>query len=82
MLDRNGDAIGIVQSKLDAITVAVATGDIPQNVNFAIKGSIAGKFMTDSGVNIVIKTPSAALDVPSVAELAKSFTVRIECGGP
>src|SRR5262249_40234249 len=31
VLDRSGNVVGIVESKLDAIKAAMATGDIPQN---------------------------------------------------
>jgi hypothetical protein len=34
--ERCGNVIGVVSSKLDAIRVADITGDIPQNINFAI----------------------------------------------
>jgi serine protease Do len=37
-------------SKLDAIAVAQAIGDIPQNVNFAIKAEIAEIFLRSQGV--------------------------------
>jgi S1-C subfamily serine protease len=36
VIDESGLIVGVVQSKLDVIRVAVATGDIAQNVNFAI----------------------------------------------
>jgi len=36
VLDSSGNAVGVVVSKLDAIAMAQATGDIPQNVNFAV----------------------------------------------
>ena len=36
LLDQSGNVIGVVVSKLDTLKIARATGDIPQNVNFAI----------------------------------------------
>ncbi len=36
VLDKAGNVVGVVVSKLNAIRIARATGDIPQNVNFAI----------------------------------------------
>jgi S1-C subfamily serine protease len=35
LLGENGSVVGVVVGKLDALKVAEATGDIPQNVNFA-----------------------------------------------
>jgi len=37
LINLNGEVIGIVTSKLDAIKVFKWTGDLPQNVNYAIK---------------------------------------------
>jgi S1-C subfamily serine protease len=36
LLGENGSVVGVVVGKLNAIGVAQATGDIPQNVNFAV----------------------------------------------
>jgi S1-C subfamily serine protease len=44
LLDESGHLIGIVTSKLNATNVARATGDIPQNVNFALKGEVVRTF--------------------------------------
>jgi len=82
LLDRGGNVIGIVQSKLDAINVAAVTGDIPQNINFAIKGSVATRFLANNGVKVLDQALSGSREVPAVADLAKSFSVRIECGSP
>jgi S1-C subfamily serine protease len=40
LLDLQGRVVGIVVGKLDALQVASVIGDIPQNVNFAIKGKL------------------------------------------
>jgi S1-C subfamily serine protease len=44
LLDESGHLIGIVTSKLNATNVARATGDIPQNVNFALKAEVVRTF--------------------------------------
>lgn len=46
----SGHEVGVVVSKLDAIRVARATGDIPQNVNFAISALIATAFLDAHGI--------------------------------
>ena len=43
--------IGVVSSKLNAVKVAGLTGDIPQNVNFAILGNTLRAFQDAKGVN-------------------------------
>ena len=50
LLDAQGNVIGVVVSKLSAARVAAVTGDIPQNVNFAIKGTEALAFLRANGV--------------------------------
>lgn len=41
LINMEGNVIGIISSKLDAAAIARATGDIPQNVNYAIKSQYA-----------------------------------------
>jgi uncharacterized protein len=79
LLDRNGTVIGIIVSKLDALSVASATGDIPQNVNFAIKASVAAAFLDAQRVEHAERTGEGALSTPDIADRAKSFTVRVLC---
>jgi hypothetical protein len=40
VIDKSGNIIGVVVSKLNAFRAAELTGDIPQNVNFAVQSSI------------------------------------------
>src|SRR5439155_21695916 len=40
LLDQSGNVVGVVVGKLDALRVAQAIGDIPQNVNFAINAAV------------------------------------------
>ncbi len=39
LLDRQGNVVGVAVAKLNAAQIAARIGDIPQNVNFAIKGA-------------------------------------------
>lgn len=47
---RLGSSSGWVVSKLDTQLVDNATGDIPQNINFAIRAEIAKLFLYKNGV--------------------------------
>ncbi|WP_145962903.1 hypothetical protein [Mangrovicoccus ximenensis] len=40
-LGARGEVLGVVVAKLDAAAVAADTGDLPQNVNFEIRGEVA-----------------------------------------
>ena len=39
LLNTRGQAVGVVSAKLNALYTLVATGDLPQNVNYAIKSA-------------------------------------------
>jgi S1-C subfamily serine protease len=91
LLDLHGRVIGVVVGKLDALKVASVTGDIPQNVNFAIKAGVARSFLQASGVvHESDEVARAAGDAPGPEQLielspatvgaqAKAFTVMLEC---
>jgi hypothetical protein len=80
LVDASGNLIGVVSAKLNALKVMVATnGDIPQNVNFAIKGSLAGSFLESNGVAYATGTDTAALPPADLAEHAKALSVFVAC---
>jgi S1-C subfamily serine protease len=69
LLDQSGNVIGVVSAKLNALVVAAQDGDLPQNVNFAIKAEMVAAFLRSNGV-----TPAKAdADTPTLkpTELAK-----------
>jgi S1-C subfamily serine protease len=79
LLDASGNVVGIVTSKLDALRLARITGDIPQNINFALNASVARILMDAVGVQYVTATPQRDLSAADIGESAKAFTVLIEC---
>lgn len=79
LLDLSGNVVGVVVSKLDAIRVAKAIGDIPQNVNFAINATVARGFLDAKGVKYETAPSNKKLEAADVGELAKKFTVVVEC---
>ena len=79
LMDASGLVIGVVQAKLDALRSAIVTGDIPQNVNFAISLEVLADFLVKNRVAFREGAISAPLDTARVAELAQSFTYRVEC---
>lgn len=82
VLDRYGNVVGIVTAKLDALTVARITNDIPENVGFAIKESVVQRFL--AAVSGIPKRDPATtpLPMPDIAAKARAFTVHIECYQP
>jgi S1-C subfamily serine protease len=79
LLDMAGNVVGVIVSKLDAQRIARVTGDIPQNVNFAVQGAIARIFV-EAGGQRVEEAPSARdLRAADVGEQSRNFTFQIEC---
>ncbi len=81
VMDASGLVVGVVQAKLDALRAAIATGDIPQNVNFAVALDVLADFLAKNKVAFRDAPMAAAVDTSRVAELAQSFTYRVECRG-
>ncbi len=80
LLDRQGNVVGVVVAKLNAAHVAARNGDIPQNVNFAIKGSEAVDFLRRAGAGpIVAESNGAERNAVAVGEHAHPSTVMIRC---
>jgi S1-C subfamily serine protease len=79
LLDMSGNLVGVVVGKLDAARVAEVTGDIPQNVNFAVKGTVARLFLEASGQQVAETPSNAELRTGDVSEQARGFTFQIEC---
>ena len=79
LLDGAGNIIGVVASTLRATDAAKITGDIPQNVNFAIKGAVVRSFLDIHGVAYDRRPSNAKLTPEQLAERARTFTVAVHC---
>ncbi len=79
LLDQSGNVVGIVVAKLDALKFALATGDIPQNVNFAINARIAQAFMNAHGIEYRTALSTTKLETPEIAKRGMAFTIPVEC---
>lgn len=79
LIGSDGNVVGVVVSKLDVLKVLEVTGDIPQNVNFAIRGEIAKLFLSQNGVEPLLGTSVAKMPPEKLAQMAQVFTVFIEC---
>jgi cyclophilin family peptidyl-prolyl cis-trans isomerase len=79
LLDASGHLVGIVTAKLDAARVARFTGDIPQNVNFALKAEVARTFLDSKGIAYRTAPSEQRLSPADVGDIARPFTVYIEC---
>ena len=78
-LDSAGNLLGVVVSKLDAIKTAKITGDIPQNVNFAINSNVLRSFLDANSVPYEMASSDKTMPTTAIAGKAKGFTVLVEC---
>lgn len=79
MLDSAGNLMGVVVSKLDALKAAKLTGDIPQNVNFAINANVLRSFLDANSVDYESTSSEKPIMPTAIAEKARGFTVLVEC---
>ncbi|WP_186421312.1 serine protease [Bosea sp. CS1GBMeth4] len=79
LLDTSGNVVGVVTSKLNAIKVAGEQGDLPQNVNFAVKASLAISFLDANQITYETGTLGDKLDPADLADKAKKASVFIAC---
>ena len=79
LLDMSGNVVGVVVGKLNALKFAAVTGDIPQNVNFAISAGTARAFLDAHAVEYDSKPSEVDISVIDVAVRAREFTVLVEC---
>jgi S1-C subfamily serine protease len=79
LLDLRGHVVGVIVSKLNAQRIAQATGDIPQNVNFAVKHTEAVDFMREHGVQPLYADTAAMRTAAEIGEVAHASTLFLRC---
>ncbi len=79
LLDQFGNVAGVVVSKLNVLAAAKVTGDVVQNVNFAIKSAIVTNFLDANGVAPNENRAGQTLDPAAIAEAARAYTVLVTC---
>jgi S1-C subfamily serine protease len=81
LLDTNGQIVGMVAAKLNALKIAKATGDIPENINFAIKTGMIRDFLDNSVVPYQTSEANTELKTADIARNARAYTLLISCTG-
>jgi len=79
LLDSNGEVVGMVAAKLNALKFVKATGDMPENINFAIKTGALRDFLDNSVVAYQTIEAKSELKTSDIARNARSFTLLIAC---
>ena len=79
LVDKSGGIVGVVVSKLNVAGLANITGDIAQNVNFAIKPEILRLFLDANQVPYNTASLGAKHEGTEIAQHARLFTVQVIC---
>jgi S1-C subfamily serine protease len=79
LIDKSGNLVGLVVSKLDVLRLAAITGDMAQNVNFAVKPEVIKSFLDSNNIRVSAIDPGSRLEPEVLAQRAKEFTVKLEC---
>lgn len=80
LLDEYGRVVGVVTATLDALQVASQTGGLPQNINFAMKGSAARDLLTSAGIRYSTgSSQQKPLTTAAISKIGQRITVPIDC---
>ncbi|MBR0823353.1 S1C family serine protease [Bradyrhizobium liaoningense] len=81
LFDTTGQIVGVVTAKLPGLRIAAATGNIPENINFAIKTGALRDFLDNSVVPYQTAEPKGELKTTDIAGNARAYTMLISCIG-
>jgi hypothetical protein len=81
LVDAAGNVVGIVTSKLSPLWAARNIGDLPQNVNFALRTSVIQGFLESRGVDYRSGGLSAAVSVADLTSKASETVLPLQCIG-
>ena len=79
LLGENCSVVGVVVGKIDAVKVAKAIGDIPQNVNFAVSLGTLQSFLNANGVDYALDDSKRTKSPADIAAEASRYTLLLEC---
>jgi S1-C subfamily serine protease len=79
LLDTSGNLVGVVAAKINALKFAKATGDLPQNINFAIKTGAVRDFIDNSAVPYQTTESKQEFKTAEIASKARTYTLLISC---
>jgi S1-C subfamily serine protease len=79
LVDDSGNVVGIISSQLNAVAMANSTGDVPQNVNYALKIAYAKLLLgtLSDAANTMAKPSVAAISFEKDAAGVQESTVMV-----
>jgi hypothetical protein len=82
LLAVNGSVIGVVVARLDALRVAEATGDLPENINYAVTGRELLAFLEAEGVSLPRQVAGPVDFDAGIPESHQRAVVPVLCDAP
>ncbi len=79
VFDDSGAVIGIVTSMFSEDYAREVIGATPQNINFAVRMSIAKTLLNVHDIAMERNQPTSTRSIESIAASARKFTVALEC---
>lgn len=79
LFDLSGQVAGVVVAKLNALRMIKETGQLTENVNFAIKTGALRDFLDNSVVPYQTAEPKSELKTTDIAANARPYTMLISC---
>ena len=79
LFDASGQLVGVVVTKLNARIVAEETGDIPQNVNFAVKATVLQDFLDGAKIDYRVGTSRTERSNADIGDIGREVTVMVQC---
>lgn len=77
LADSKGGVIGVVTSKISDMKILKTKGELPQNINFALKSSTVKAFLETHNVEYLQVQTSQQLETTVLATLLRESTVHI-----
>ena len=81
LFDLSGQVAGVVVAKLNALRMIKETGQLTENINFAIKTGALRDFLDNSVVPYQTAEPKGELKTTDIAANARAYTMLISCTG-
>lgn len=78
VFDESGHVIGVVVSQVSAAAIS-RIGNVPQNINFAIRGEIAQIFMQAHGIRFHTGESHKVLATEAIAAAGQESTLQVIC---
>jgi serine protease Do len=79
VLNKRGEVLGVVVSRLDELTVLGATGTLPQNMNFAVPPDAMMGFLADADVLFPARRAAPFLVEDGLPPEVEAAIVPLEC---